>query len=134
MKTIRALSLACLSGVLFLSHALAAEPAASPDQRLVGVWQEYQPDSGVTEFLPDHSLRVYLTKEERGAQNTHWISGSWKIAPGPVLQMDLSAEGQSVHKEARLAFDKDELVLIDESKTEARHRRLSGELPEEYRW
>lgn len=134
MKTIRTLSLASLSGILFLSLAVAAEPAASPDQRLIGRWQEYRPDSGVTEFLPDHTLRVYLTREERGDGNAHWIGGSWKIAPGPVLQMDLSAEGQAVHKEAKLAFDKDELVLTDETKAESRHRRLGGELPEEYRW
>ncbi len=134
MKSIRLLFTLLFSFMLLAPAAHGEETAQDADQRLVGIWQEFEPSSNVIQFLSDHTVRLYLTKEEGGDMNIHWIGGTWKILPDSSLSMNMSANGRSLQRVVTLQFRKDEMVLIDDSQTETKHRRLSGEIPAKYRW
>ena len=114
--------------------AAAAQAAPAPGQALLGKWQEYEPATSVGEFLPDHTLRLYLTREEGGAQNLHWIDGTWSLTDDHTLTMTLTAFGRSLTDRVKVSFEHGELWLVDEREATTRHRRLSGELPKIYRW
>lgn len=133
MKAVRLLFLLFVSSILFASAAASAEPDQTPDQRLIGIWEEYEPSSNFVQFFPDHTVRLYLTEEEGGDSNTHWIGGKWSVS-GSILTMNLEANGNEMSRQLKLVFDEKEMVMVDDDEGETRHRRYTGELPEKYRW
>lgn len=134
MKSLRLLLASFFFSMLLAPVAHCAETAQAADQRLVGIWEEFDPSSNVVQFFANHTVRIYLTEEEGSDSGLHWIGGTWKILPDSSLSMDMSANGKSLNKVVKLVFRKDEMVLIDDDQNETRHRRLVGEIPEKYRW
>ena len=133
MNTLRLLP-ALLGCVLALATAAQAAPDQPGEQALVGIWQEYEPASNLVQFFPDHTMRIYLTREEGGALNLHWIGGSWSLAPDLTLTMTLSANGNSMTDRVKVTFEQGEMWLLDAHQAATRHRRLSGEMPARFRW
>ncbi len=125
---------------LMLVCAMLLAPTARADmpkpleQRMVGMWQAQAPSTNVVQFFPDHTLRVYLTKKQGGPTKQHWYNGTWTITPQARLLVDMTVNGEVMHKEARVVFEGENMSLVDDRMYETRHRRLDGKLPNEYNW
>ncbi len=132
MKTIRLLIL-LFASAMWLTAPSASAAEASLDQKLVGLWEEYDPSSNFIQFFDDHTLKLYLTKEEGEGTATHYISGTWSISNDHILTMKLTANGNSMTRSVGLKFDEGDMVLIDDSAGETRHRSTDA-LPAKYLW
>ena len=129
MKTIRILFAAA-----FLALAGCASQPQTPEQRVVGTWEEYEPNSNVTQFFADHTMKIYLTQEEGAEMKMHWIKATWTVSPDSVVTLSFSANGKSFSESAKLSFEKDEMWLTQENGVVTKSRRLGGDIPEKYRW
>lgn len=125
--------LPALLGACLIATALQAAPA--PDQALVGKWEVYEPTpSNVVEFLPDHTLRLYLTRKQGGKNNIHWIGGTWSLSENLILTSTLTFNGRSDTDRVKISFANGEMWLVDHQGNTTRHRRLKGRLPKRFRW
>ncbi|HEY5994277.1 MAG TPA: hypothetical protein VIU46_06695 [Gallionellaceae bacterium] len=134
MKFLRILLLLALSITSFAPAAIGAEELASSEKRLVGIWQEYQPNANVVQFFPDHTMRIYLTKEEREKMKINFIQANWAVSPESILTLNFSANGKSFSQSIKVEYQGEEMWLVDEGKTTTKHQRLSGEIPEKFKW
>jgi len=130
MKTIRLLLLLLIAGIGFAGPAAAS----TPDERLIGTWEEYDPSSNVIQFFPAHTLKLYLTQEEGEESDSHYIGGTWSLSSGGILTMHMSLGSKEMTQTVKVVFRGDEMVMVGEDDSETIHRRLKGALPEKYVW
>ena len=104
------------------------------EQQLVGMWQEIFPYSNVIEFLPDHTFRLYVTKERGQAKDIHWISGSWEMSAECTLTIVTIGGGNSVTKVLTLSSYYGDILLSGEDFGAGRYTRLRNGLPKAYIW
>jgi hypothetical protein len=137
MKSIRILFFLALSIISFAPAAMGADELSSTEKRLVGIWQEYEPSANVVQFYPDHTVRIYLTKEEREKMKTNFIQANWTLSSDSVLTLNLAGpNGKTFSQSANLAYKGDEMWLVGEGKPTIKHHHLKGEgdIPAIYKW
>lgn len=137
MKSIRILFVLAMSLIGFAPAAMGADELNSVEKRLIGIWQEYEPTSNVVQFFPDHTMRIYLTKEERAKMNINVIEANWTVSPKSVLTLNFTAKnGKTFSQSINLEYKGEEMWLVDEGKPTTKHHRLKGEgdIPATYKW
>lgn len=137
MKSIRILVVMAFCLIGFAPAAMGADSLSSTEQRLVGIWQEYEPTSNVVQFFDNHTMRIYLTKEERAQMKINFIEANWTISDKGVLTLNFTSKtGKSFSQSINLEYKGEEMWLVDEGKSATKHHRLKAEsdIPATYKW
>ncbi len=136
MKSIRILVVLVFCLIGFAPAAMGADALNSTEQRLVGIWQEYEPASNVVQFFDNHTVRIYLTKEERAQMKVNFIEANWAVSSKGVLTLSFSRNGKTFSQSTNLEYKGEEMWLVDEGKPSTKHHRLKGEgdIPATYKW
>ncbi len=135
MNTLRLLAL--ILAACCLPPIASAAPARSPEQQLIGIWQDTPDRENIIQVYPDHSVRIYVPRSEGQPTKTHWIEGSWTLAQGRELTMTLHMPangGMSRVKKFTLAFSKGTLVVKENGKVVGRQHRISEQALNKYLW
>lgn len=136
MSTLRLLVLVLAACFLTPSAASAAR-GHTPEQRLVGIWQDSKDPENIIQFYADHSLRIYLPKSEGQARNAHWIPGTWELARGGKLTLRLSmpgSPGMVKIKEFTIAFTRKGFVVKEQGQVVGRQHRISERTLKKHLW
>ncbi len=133
MKILRVLFFVVLSGIGFAPAAFGADALNQSEQRMIGIWQEYEPGENVVEYFADHTMKIYLTEEEGGSQAMHWIEAHWQIDQDNMLTLTIMVNGKPHSEKVKLSFENDEMWLEDEDDVVTKQRRISA-VPAKFKW
>jgi len=101
------------------------------EPQLIGLWQEVKESSAIIHFQKDGTFKIYLRKGELAGRRT--IDGHWKIKNNK-MKVIIDPDGINAIDELSISFENDELYITDTYGDVIKHRRLNGEIPEEYNW
>lgn len=136
MSTIRFLVLV-LAACLLAPSAASAARAHTPEQRLVGIWQDSKDPENIIRFYANHSVRIYLPKSEGQPRNAHWIPGTWELAHGRELTLRLSipdSPGATKIKKFTIVFTRKGFTVKEHGKVVGQQRRISERTLKKYLW
>jgi hypothetical protein len=109
-----------------------ADRLASPRASLVGQWEEFSPSRNFVDFFEDGRVVLYLKRGEIG--DLKELEGTWTLDDANNFSVEFGVNGQRIVQSAKLSFENDEMLLIDDKGATSRHRKRNGPLPEDYRW
>ena len=95
----------------------------SPQDRLVGTWQEIDGEQNIIEFFSDGSFSLNLDKGDIGSMEK--LNGKWLVLEDGRLKLDISMFGTTQSIVGKLDFDGGEMVLTDDNGKATRHKRLT---------
>jgi hypothetical protein len=136
MKIIRLLAFALAASLLAPSAANAAR-AHTPEQRLVGIWQDSKDPENIIQFFPDHSVRIYLPKRDGQALDAHWMTGTWALAPGGKLTLRLNVlanPGMTSIRNFTIVFTRRGFTVKAKGKVVGEQRRISEKTLKKHLW
>ncbi len=135
MKIMRILFLLILSGVWFAPAAQAAKHASQIDFRLFGMWEAYEPASGVVRFDMNQTMRIYLNKEEGNRLNLRYIDAPFTLAGKNTIKLRYVVNRKRHYRSITLNFKSDDELWLTEKGRVTKYRRLHGDtLPDQYNW
>jgi hypothetical protein len=112
--------LAFLAAVVLL---LISGCGKSPQEKLLGTWQEIDGQQNIVEFFEDGSFRLRLKKGELGSMES--LNGKWLILKDGRIKIDVSVLGMAESQVAKLHFEGNEMIMTDDTSGKAtRHKRL----------
>lgn len=132
--------LACVLAASLAAPAIAATQTPAPDagRRLVGIWQDDKDPENIVQFNADRTLRIYLSPSEGQAQNAHWIDGTWTLAEGGKLTMQMNVPGVGVStiktRQLTLVFTRKGFIVKDGGKVIGRQHRISERTLKKHLW
>ena len=94
----------------------------SPQEKLVGTWQEVDGKQNVVEFFEDGSFSLPLNKGEIGSMEN--LNGKWLIIKDGRIKIDISMLGITHSQVGKLDFDGKEMIITDDNGKATRHKRL----------
>lgn len=134
MKALRIALLPLLCGLLFSSPALPAEPEGALDQRVIGMWQDTGRTGDVMELLPDHTMKMYLTRQDGAKLNKHYLPATWSIEADSAFVISVTdPAGKQHQRKMSVSFENGDMVLEYEGRHDSTMHRIKA-LPEKYRW
>ncbi len=135
MKTLRILTLLILSGLWFAPAALGANHKAPNDFKLFGMWEAYEPASGVMQFDMHQTVRIYLTREEGSRLNLRYFDAPFTLAGSSTLKLRYVLNRKRHYRSIKLAFKGDDELWMTENGRVTKYRRVkNNQLPEKYNW
>lgn len=133
MKTIRILLLLALSGLWFAPAAMAAKHKSEIDFRLFGIWEAYEPASGVIQFDMNQTARIYLTKEEGTRLSLRYIDAPFGLSAKDTIQLRYVLSRKRYYRTIKLTFKSENELWLTEKGRVTKYRRVR-EIPEAYNW
>jgi hypothetical protein len=135
MKIFRVLLLLAVSGFWFAPAALAAKHHGTNDFRLFGMWEAYEPESGVVRFDMNQTMRIYLNREEGSRLNLRYFDAPFTLIGDSTIKLRYVLNRKRHNRSIKLTFKGDDELWLTENGRVTKYRRLHGdELPAKYVW
>lgn len=134
MKTIFKLLIAMLV-LSFTACSTAPSSALKPNEKQVlGIWEEYSPGSNCVEFYQDHTMKIYLTKQEGSSMGgRHYIEADWTLDEQNLLTLTIAMGDKSFKQSAHVIFEKGEFWMKERNGTITKNRPVKA-VPAKYQW
>ena len=126
MKIVRILFLLILSGAWLAPTALAAKHQGPNDFRLFGMWEAYEPESGVVRFDMNQTMRIYLNKEEGSRLNLRYFDAPFTLVGNNTLKLRYVLNRKRHYRSIKLSFQSDDELWLTENGRVTKYRRLRG--------
>jgi hypothetical protein len=117
-KTAKLVFLAFIATFTFL----IAGCAKSPEEKIIGKWQELGESANIVEFFSDGTFSIELKEGEIG--NLDSLNGVWVILSDKRIKLDVTVAGVTHVTVGELSFDGDDIMIIKDSESASRHVRL----------
>lgn len=119
-----------LSCGLLLSLGHPAHAAVKLEAKLIGSWEETDPQNNFVSFAKGSNRTLHLQEGEIGEQRS--IEGVWMLSGRGELKIMFEGGGQARTMSSRATFVGEELILLGKDGKPVRHRRHKGPLPERF--
>lgn len=135
MKILRLLAILIFAVVSLAPSASAAGHKGPNDFKLFGMWEAYEPASGVMQFDMNQTVRIYLNREEGNRLNLRYFDAPFTLVGNNTLRLRYVLNRKRHYRSIKLLFKGEDELWMTENGRVTKYRRVrSNQLPENYNW